>query len=600
MTLAPSRLRMAFALTLALPAVFGGAWIWLAHGGAIERAIASERATAEQCLATASSALQEELHAAAAQAAFALELGPDRLVIGPFAGPSARRQASPVVGPKVGIAEQAATARFAAGDLDGALPFFAHASADGSLTADGWLAYAGVLAARDLAEGRRALADGMARHGDACCGNLPFALLAALREAAWLHESNASEAQRLQELGAVMFAAARAVPAESVPVVADAMKEALPALRSGCLPELTAAAAAALQLRGGPAPNSVQPGPARSVLVPLEGNRLGVLSAETTARLHRKAFGDAARLHPTVTLATLEDGAASTGPTLPVAALGETWVALPAATPTSTLLTQAGRASLGLAIATLVLGNLLLWRLTRRELALARLRAEFVDVVSHELRTPLTALSLKAEMLASGDVPPERVPHYLRALHGDVRRLDQQVERILDFGRLEQGAPLRRETVPARTVLARGLRAGRSCLRLVQQQLELDAPRSLPNLVGDLEVLGRALRNLLENATKYAPPGSTVGLRAFADGRTLVVEVADRGPGVPAAERAAIFQPFVRSSTAPASTPGSGLGLALVAAAAKAHGGRVDVREREGGGAVFTLCLPIASGQVAS
>jgi two-component system sensor histidine kinase KdpD len=225
------------------------------------------------------------------------------------------------------------------------------------------------------------------------------------------------------------------------------------------------------------------------------------------------------------------------------------------------------------------------------------MRSDFVDLVSHELRTPLTALSLKAEMLAGGDVPLERVPHYLKALHGDVRRLDQQVERILDFGRLEQGAKLRRETVPARTVLAHGLRAGRSCLRLVHQQLELDAPRSLPNLVGDVEVLARALRNLLENATKYAPAGSTVGLRAFADGRTLVVEVADRGPGVPAAERAAIFEPFVRSSTAPSGTPGSGLGLALVAAPAKAHGGRCAVREREGGGAVFTLSLPIAADQ---
>jgi two-component system sensor histidine kinase KdpD len=310
-----------------------------------------------------------------------------------------------------------------------------------------------------------------------------------------------------------------------------------------------------------------------------------------------KAFADATRQHPSVLLSRLEDGAAAAGPSLPVEALGETWVALPAATPTSTLLLQAGRVSLGLAIATLVLGNLLLWRLTRRELALVRMRSDFVDLVSHELRTPLTALSLKAEMLAGGDVPLERVPHYLKALHGDVRRLDQQVERILDFGRLEQGAKLRRETVPARTVLAHGLRAGRSCLRLVHQQLELDAPRSLPNLVGDVEVLARALRNLLENATKYAPAGSTVGLRAFADGRTLVVEVADRGPGVPAAERAAIFEPFVRSSTAPSGTPGSGLGLALVAAAAKAHGGRCAVREREGGGAVFTLSLPIAADQ---
>jgi two-component system, OmpR family, sensor histidine kinase KdpD len=142
-------------------------------------------------------------------------------------------------------------------------------------------------------------------------------------------------------------------------------------------------------------------------------------------------------------------------------------------------------------------------------------------------------------------------------------------------------------------VLARGLRAGRPSLRLVQQTLEIDAPRALPPLCGDVEVLGRALRNLLENAAKYAPPGSTVSVRAFAQGQRLTVEVADRGPGVPAGERSTIFQPFVRGRTADGGTPGSGLGLALVAAAAKAHGGRIEVSDRPGGGSVFTLVLPV-------
>jgi hypothetical protein len=96
--LAPSRLGKAFALTLALPAVFAGTWVWLAHGGAIERALASERATAEQCLATASQLLQQELGAAAAQVGFALELGPDRRVTGPFPAPARRADALPTIG----------------------------------------------------------------------------------------------------------------------------------------------------------------------------------------------------------------------------------------------------------------------------------------------------------------------------------------------------------------------------------------------------------------------------------------------------------------------------------------------------------------------
>ena len=600
MTLAPSRLGLWFALTLALPAAFAGTWVWLQHGGTIERALARERATAEQCLATAAEHMVQELHGAAAQAALPLELGADRRIVGPFARPTALADAPAAV---VGIAEQAAGARLASGDRAGAEPFFAHAAADDSLTADGWLAYAELLAARDLAAARAALAKAATRQADAWCGPLPFALLAALREATWLQREAAPDAARAQELGDTMFAAARRVPAATVPVVTAAMIDALPALRDDArLDNLTAAAAAAVHLGTVPAPTTAQPGPDGTVLVPLGDDRLGALPAATIARLRARSLAEAARQHPTVTPEPIADAAAATaaGPTLRVPELGETWFALPAVTPTSALLTQTARTSLALAIATFVLGNLLLWRLTRRELALVRLRADFVDVVSHELRTPLAALSLKAEMLAAGDVPADRVPHYLQTLHGDVRRLGQQVERILDFGRLEQGAPLRREAIPARAVLARGLRAGRSSLRLVQQQLEVDAPRSLPNLVGDVDVLSRALRNLLENAAKYAPAGSTVAVRAFADGRTLVVEVADRGPGVPAAERAAIFQPFVRSSTAPPGTPGSGLGLALVAAAAKAHGGTVDVRARDGGGAVFTLSLPIRDAEAAS
>ncbi|MCA8974492.1 MAG: HAMP domain-containing histidine kinase, partial [Planctomycetes bacterium] len=274
------------------------------------------------------------------------------------------------------------------------------------------------------------------------------------------------------------------------------------------------------------------------------------------------------------------------------------WTASPRTTSASILLGWTARTCLGLAIATLVFGNLLLWRLARRELALVRLRRDFVDIVSHELRTPLTALSLKAEMLAHGDVPDARLPHYLRSMHGDVRRLTEQVERILDFGRLERGTRLQREIVPVRSFLARGLRAGRPALRLVGQQLEVEAPRSLPAIAADVEVLARALRNLLENAAKYAPHGSRVAVRAFASAGTVTVEVADTGPGVTPAERRAIFQPFVRASAASPDIQGSGLGLALVEAAAKAHGGKVDVRERAGGGAVFTLTLPIAKENV--
>jgi signal transduction histidine kinase len=116
-------------------------------------------------------------------------------------------------------------------------------------------------------------------------------------------------------------------------------------------------------------------------------------------------------------------------------------------------------------------------------------------------------------------------------------------------------------------------------------------PRALPVLAADREVLARAVRNLLENAARHAPPGTTVDLRAMVVDGEVWLEVDDRGPGVPRAERRTILMPFVRGAAARA-VPGSGLGLALVERAVRLHHGRVEVLDRAGGGASFRLRLP--------
>lgn len=591
MTLAPSRIGLCFALALALPATFAAAWAVLQHGGTIERARADERAEAERALQEASAALDEALQVAAAHCTFPLQLDQAGRVVGPF---SIGSEAAPTM--PIGIAEQTADARLAAGEPAAAQPFFAHAAADGSLSPEGWLRHADLLAAIDLTATTQALASALERYPAQRCGGLPFPLLVLLRRA----RLRTTPAELLRD---EFVRLVPTVPAAAVGAVVDEFCAAVPQHAADQRwPELRLAATVAL--RGFDADEeSATPGPDGSVLLRRHEQRLAVVPSSEVGRCRDRAYADARVHHPQLAVTTLANEAAEVDENaaqLAIAPLGETWVAQPTGPPTSVLLQTGARLSLGLAIATFVLGNLLVWRLMRRELALVRLRTDFVDTVSHELRTPLAALSLKAEMLAQGDVPAARAPHYLRTLHHDVQRLTDQVERILDFGRLERGAPLQRVPIPARDVLARGLRAGRSSLRLVGQRLEVEAPRSLPPLRGDVDVLARALRNLLENAAKYAPPGSPVAVRAFADQRQLMIEVADRGPGVPPAERQAIFQPFVRSSTTPPGTPGSGLGLALVAAAARAHGGKVEVHTRDGGGAVFTLTLPIAAAERAS
>lgn len=583
--LSSSRIGFALLLALLVPAAFTAAWAWLVHGGAIQNAIDNEQAEVARCQDAVAGVLQTELANAGRSNLVRIHLNADGFADAPFLG----RPIHAAADAEPGIAEATARAQLAAGDASSAQPFFQHAHEKQQLTAIGALAYANLLTASDPTIAEQVIASAAAQHADAWCGPLPFSLLHALHRLRNSPEDPDNATAVLQ--------AAQLVATEAVPAVIAEMLAAQPALRSDRrIAELRAAAVARALLATNPVtrfPMRLADGivvvpshnPVSSAFFPDTANApitdVCALPEQTVATIR-----DQARALATEQYATLAVALPTIDPS--------SWTLQRTTTATSTSLTYVARACLLLAIATLLLGNLLLWRLSRRELALVRLRRDFVDVVSHELRTPLTALSLKAEMLANGDVPAARQQHYLHTLHSDVHRLTDQVERILDFGHLERGAPLHRQVVPTRSLLAKGLRAGLPALRLVQQNLAIDVPRSLPPLDADVEVLARALRNLLENAAKYAPAGSTVAVRAFAAGNSITVEVADSGPGVAIDERQTIFQPFVRASSATPGIQGSGLGLALVAAAAKAHGGTVNVHDRQGGGAVFTISLPVA------
>ncbi|MBL8735022.1 MAG: HAMP domain-containing histidine kinase [Planctomycetes bacterium] len=577
---APARFGLWFGLALAVPAAFFALWLWLVPGGGIARARAFEQRTAGHVLAFAKETLDAEL-ARHADERIVLQLDEQRRVIAPFAEAVDTQHTA-------ALAEQAALAHCQRGERAEALPYFAHAAATDELTPLGWLRYVDAVGRDDEARAQALLQQATERHAHARCGGLPFVLLAMLHELR-LFSPAANERVAWFDRFLVL---ARATPAPALLAVLDETDLGFD-VRSHAL---RAAATIALRYRRVPAPADAVRSVDGIFVQPIDDRALAVVDPQVLGFAREQALRSPLRSGPEW---RLEE--ATTAPAdavrLELPPLGTTLAAVPTGTTTSALLQATANAAWLLALATFVVGNLLLWRLTRRELQLVRLRADFVDVVSHELRTPLAALSLKAEMLAHGDVPPERRTHYVAALHQDVQRLGEQVERILAFDRLQKGAPLRVEPLPARALLARALRAGRPALRLVGQQVEVDAARELPQVRCDVEVLTRALRNLLENAAKYAPSGSTVLVRAFASARELVVEVQDRGPGVPADERAAIFQPFVRGRAAGPGIAGSGLGLALVAAAAQCHGGRVEVAPRDGGGSTFTLRLPIVAAE---
>ncbi|HEX2325749.1 MAG TPA: ATP-binding protein, partial [Chloroflexota bacterium] len=175
-------------------------------------------------------------------------------------------------------------------------------------------------------------------------------------------------------------------------------------------------------------------------------------------------------------------------------------------------------------------------------------------------------------------------------------RLNRLVENLLDVSRIEAGA-LRpeREWYPLDALVDDV--AGRLKEAAARHHLVVDVPETLPPVPLDYVLVGQALANLIENAVKYTPPGSTIRVTAGQEGDAVVLAVLDDGPGVPPAAQPRVFDKFYRVSggdTAP--TQGTGLGLAVVRGVAEAHGGSVGVSSPPPGkarGTRFTLSLPL-------
>lgn len=229
-----------------------------------------------------------------------------------------------------------------------------------------------------------------------------------------------------------------------------------------------------------------------------------------------------------------------------------------------------------------------------RAVELADRQAGFMAAVSHEMRTPLAAMRLLAENLDSGvaDRAGERDDH-VRLLRAECVRLGTLVENVLAYtGKNREVFPERIDVAALLADLTEMIRplAERDGIRL---ETHLEPLPEAPG--GDAAALRRAVLNLLDNALKHTPAGGSVRceIRAAAPAHWQI-EVSDTGPGVPEGERERIFEPFYRiGSELRRTTPGVGLGLALVRRTAFEHCGRIAVSDAPGGGARFTLTLPL-------
>jgi len=206
--------------------------------------------------------------------------------------------------------------------------------------------------------------------------------------------------------------------------------------------------------------------------------------------------------------------------------------------------------------------------------------------VSHDLRTPLATMHAAVDALGpeGPGLDADEQRELLATVRRELARLERYVENVLDLSRLEAGAATPSPalwTVDALTVQALAGLPG-------AERVELELGDDLPPVQIDAAQIERALANMLENALRFSPADSTVSVRAESRGTEVIVRIEDSGPGVPAADASAIFEPFRRSTR----SRGAGLGLAIARGFVEANGGRVWVESAPGGGASFALTLP--------
>lgn len=220
-------------------------------------------------------------------------------------------------------------------------------------------------------------------------------------------------------------------------------------------------------------------------------------------------------------------------------------------------------------------------------------REEAFSAVSHEMRTPLTAVLGFAQFLQENPTSPEQQRNYLGLIVREGERLKRLIDNLLGLQRLRAGFGLVNPAPVLLYPLLHGV-AEHFRIPLVPQRIEIDCPLDVPPVLGETIRIQDAVSNLLDNAVKYSPAGSTIVLGAKADGDRALLWVRDEGPGIPADKQEKIFERFYRlgESRRPA---GTGLGLALVREIALAHGGRVWVESVPQQGSTFYLSLPFAS-----
>lgn len=231
-------------------------------------------------------------------------------------------------------------------------------------------------------------------------------------------------------------------------------------------------------------------------------------------------------------------------------------------------------------------------RLGQLQMEAEKMRNILLSTVSHDLRTPLTVIAGAASSLLEGENHLDRATRneFAQTIYEEAKRLDCVVHNLLEMSRLQAGEfKLHTEWHVLEEVIGCALAQLEG--QLHDRQVTISLPPDLPLVKIDALLMERVFVNLLENAAKHTPAGAPIDIACRVEGKDLEVEVADRGPGLPAGQEEKIFEKFYQ--VWPGRTRGAGLGLTICRSVVEAHGGRIWAENRPGGGVAFRFILPL-------
>ena len=247
-------------------------------------------------------------------------------------------------------------------------------------------------------------------------------------------------------------------------------------------------------------------------------------------------------------------------------------------------------------IIVLTFGAFLIVRTIAHEMEILKIKSDFVSSVSHEFKTPLTSIKTLTERLKEGKVKdPSKAEHYFSVISQDTEKLTRLVKNILDFSKIEEGKKeYEFEETDVAQLAVQQIEAFKKDEIQKGVKIHTKIPKDIPHLSIDRDALSQTLINLLDNASKFSPDKKEIYVNVKKDAENVVIEVKDKGIGIPQDDLNKIFDKFYQGKNAlRQSVKGTGLGLTLVKHTVEAHGGRISVESKVGQGSTLSLIFPI-------